>query len=451
MVQLKLDDLSINLYSDEAPKPTFTTCSKATIGRERKNDELLDLFLVGVQWKAAPDNSAQLEPLIEFSIPDALDPESTKKWGQVNQGLGKLLQDYAELILKGHIVEMPPDREAAGGNFEINLKPGAEPPNQPPQRLGLHLQPELEKQLKDLLARGYIQHSNSAFGAPVLFVKKKDGSWRMHAHMCVDYRELNDLTVKMKYPLPRADDLLDSLNGATVFTSLDAVQGYHQCRVKLDVLHKNNIQLAPHKCRFGVAEVEFLGHIVSAKGIRPDPKKVSAINEWTAPSNVTGLKSFTGAVNFHRRHIEHCASIMAPLNRLTKKDTPYIRGPEQQAAFEELKDALINAPVLRAPVYGGMFYLYADASGIGMGGALYQDFADGRHPIAFWSRCYTLAENNYSVPDQELCAVVHALKYFEHCVKNAQVTVLSDHLGHATFLSKKGIKETYRHIRWKDF
>ncbi|KAH7624286.1 putative Transposon Ty3-G Gag-Pol polyprotein [Nannochloris sp. 'desiccata'] len=371
----------------------------------------------------------------------------------MKKDLNLVLDDFRDLILKGYLVEMPPDREKDGGNFTIKLKPGAEPPNQPPRRLGLHLQPELEKQLKDLLARGYIQHSNSEFGAPVLFVKKKDGTWRL----CVDYRELNDLTVKLKYPLPRTDDLLDSIEGATVFSSLDAVQGYHQCRVRVDdvpktafrtqyghyeylvlpfgltnapahfqkymhhifreanllgvtvlvylddilifsknleehaqhvravleVLHKNKIQLAPHKCRFGLAEVEFLGHLVSANGIRPDPKKVAAIAEWTAPTNVSELKSFTGAVNFHRRHIEHCASIMAPLNKLTKKETPYIWGTEQQAAFDDLKQALISAPVLRPPKFGGMFHLYTDASGVGMGGALYQDFDDGRHLRVF--------------------------------------------------------------------
>ncbi|KAL4542538.1 hypothetical protein Ndes2526B_g04008 [Nannochloris sp. 'desiccata'] len=118
---------------------------------------------------------------------------------------------------------------------------------------------------------------------------------------------------------------------------------------------------------------------------------------------------------------------------------------------KDLNLALISAPVLRPPKFGGMFHLYTDASGVGMGGALYQDFDDGRHPIAFWSSCYTPAQLNYGVPEQELCAVILALKYFEHYLKNAQVTVLSDHMGLSTFLTKKGIKETRRHMRWKDF
>ncbi|KAG7674175.1 hypothetical protein KSW81_006007 [Nannochloris sp. 'desiccata'] len=512
------DGMELLLYSDKAPAPSFPLCSMATYERDLRLNQVQDVFVVAVQWKTDPLSDS---PILDVSIPDHFDEETRTKWKQMKKDLNLVLDDFRDLILKGYLVEMPPDREKDGGNFTIKLKPGAEPPNQPPRRLGLHLQPELEKQLKDLLARGYIQHSNSEFGAPVLFVKKKDGTWRL----CVDYRELNDLTVKLKYPLPRTDDLLDSIEGATVFSSLDAVQGYHQCRVRVDdvpktafrtqyghyeylvlpfgltnapahfqkymhhifreanllgvtvlvylddilifsknleehaqhvravleVLHKNKIQLAPHKCRFGLAEVEFLGHLVSANGIRPDPKKVAAIAEWTAPTNVSELKSFTGAVNFHRRHIEHCASIMAPLNKLTKKETPYIWGTEQQAAFDDLKQALISAPVLRPPKFGGMFHLYTDASGVGMGGALYQDFDDGRHPIAFWSSCYTPAQLNYGVPEQELCAVILALKYFEHYLKNAQVTVLSDHMGLSTFLTKKGIKETRRHMRWKDF
>ena len=93
---------------------------------------------------------------------------------------------------------------------------------------------ELKVQLQELLDKGFIQPSISPWGAPVLFVKKKDGSMRM----CVDYRELNKLTIKNKYPLPRIDDLFDQLRGAQVFSKIDLRSGYHQLKVKAEDVEK---------------------------------------------------------------------------------------------------------------------------------------------------------------------------------------------------------------------
>ena len=95
-------------------------------------------------------------------------------------------------------------------------------------RLAPHELEELIKQLDDLLEKGLVEPSCSPYGAPVLFVKKKDGSMRM----CIDYRKLNSCTIKNSYPLPRIDDLLDQLHGANVFSSLDLRSGYHQVRIK---------------------------------------------------------------------------------------------------------------------------------------------------------------------------------------------------------------------------
>ena len=107
---------------------------------------------------------------------------------------------------------------------EIKITPGSEPPNRPPYRLGPAEQDELEIQIKDLLAQGFIRPSSSPYGAPVLFVPKKDGRWRM----CVDYHALNKQTIKDKFPLPRIDGLLDRLGGSRVFSKLDLASGYHQ-------------------------------------------------------------------------------------------------------------------------------------------------------------------------------------------------------------------------------
>ncbi|KAJ9556778.1 hypothetical protein OSB04_011392 [Centaurea solstitialis] len=118
--------------------------------------------------------------------------------------------------------------------FRIDLVPGAAPVAKSPYRLAPPEMQELSNQLEELLAKGFIRPSSSPWGAPILFVKKKDGSLRM----CIDYRELNKLTVKNRYPLPRIDDLFDQLQGAAWFSKIDLRSGYHQLKVREEDVHK---------------------------------------------------------------------------------------------------------------------------------------------------------------------------------------------------------------------
>ncbi|GJT73580.1 putative reverse transcriptase domain-containing protein [Tanacetum coccineum] len=120
---------------------------------------------------------------------------------------------------------LPPIRQV---EFQIDLIPGATPIARAPYRLAPSEMQELSNQLQELADRGFIRPSTSPWGAPVLFVKKKDGSFRM----CIDYRELNKLTVKNRYPLPRIDDLFDQLQGSSVYSKIDLRSGYHQLRVR---------------------------------------------------------------------------------------------------------------------------------------------------------------------------------------------------------------------------
>ena len=119
---------------------------------------------------------------------------------------------------------IPPEREI---DFGIDLLPNTNPISIPPYRMAPAELKELKEQLKDLLDKGFIRPSKSPWGAPVLFVRKKDGSLRM----CIDYRQLNKVTIKNRYPLPRIDDLFDQLVGASYFSKIDLRSGYHQIRV----------------------------------------------------------------------------------------------------------------------------------------------------------------------------------------------------------------------------
>jgi hypothetical protein len=120
---------------------------------------------------------------------------------------------------------LPPDREV---EVSIDVLPGTTPVAQPPYRMAPAELAELKIQLQELLDKGFIRPSNSPWGAPLLFVKKKDGTLRL----CIDYRQLNRATVKNKYPLPRIDDLFDQLKGAKVFSKIDLRSGYYQLRIK---------------------------------------------------------------------------------------------------------------------------------------------------------------------------------------------------------------------------
>jgi hypothetical protein len=120
---------------------------------------------------------------------------------------------------------MPPDRDI---EFLIELKPGTTPIYKTLYRMATPELAELKEHVKELLEKGFIRPSSSPWGAPVIFVLKKDGTERL----CVDYRALNEVTVKNKYPLPRIDDLFDQLRGACVFSKIDLRSGYHQLKIR---------------------------------------------------------------------------------------------------------------------------------------------------------------------------------------------------------------------------
>jgi hypothetical protein len=136
----------------------------------------------------------------------------------------RVVCDYPD-VFPDDLPGMPPERDI---EFIIDLLPGSAPIAKRPYRMSVGELEELKKQLKELLDKGYIHPSSSPWGAPVIFVEKKDGTQRM----CVDYRALNEVTIKNKYPLPRIEDLFDQLKGAKVFSKIDFRSGYHQLRIR---------------------------------------------------------------------------------------------------------------------------------------------------------------------------------------------------------------------------
>ncbi|GJR11309.1 putative reverse transcriptase domain-containing protein [Tanacetum coccineum] len=156
-----------------------------------------------------------------------------------------IVQDFPE-VFPEDLPGLPPTRQV---EFQIDLVSGAAPVARAPYRLAPSEMKELSEQLKELSDKGFIRPSSSPWGAPVLFVKKKDGSFRM----CIDYRELNKLTVKNRYPLPRIDDLFDQLQGSSVYSKIDLRSGYHQLRVR-----EEDIPKTAFRTRYGHYEFQVM-------------------------------------------------------------------------------------------------------------------------------------------------------------------------------------------------
>ena len=160
--------------------------------------------------------------------------------GKLKELVDEFKDVFPDTLPKGR----PPKRDIV---HEIRTEEGVKPPSRPPYRLGPAEQDEMEEQVKDLLAQGFIRPSASPYGAPILFVPKKDGRWRM----CIDYRALNKQTIKDQFPLPCIDSLLERLGQATVFTKLDLASGYHQI-----AMEETSIQKTAFRTNFG--HFEFL-------------------------------------------------------------------------------------------------------------------------------------------------------------------------------------------------
>jgi hypothetical protein len=161
--------------------------------------------------------------------------DNSEKEGQ--ERMERLLSEHEVVFVEPR--ELPPPRSH---NHRIILQKGYGPVNVKPYRYPFHKKTEIEEQVKDMLGRGIIRPSNSPYSSPVLLVKKKEGTWRM----CVDYRELNKITVKDKFPIPVIDELLDELNGVKYFTKLDLRSGYHQVRVADEDVEKTTFRTHGH-------------------------------------------------------------------------------------------------------------------------------------------------------------------------------------------------------------
>ena len=313
--------------------------------------------------------------------------------------------------------------------------------------------------------------------------------------MCIDYQQINKVTVKNKYSLLRIEDLFDQLKGASVFSEIDLRSGYYQLRVKevdvpkttfrtryghydflvmlfgltnapaafmdlmnrvfrpyldqfvmvfiddilvysknaqehehhlrivLQTLRENRLFAKLSKCDFWLKEVSFLGHIVSAEGIRVDPVQIEAIVNWKPPRNVTEVRSFLGLAGYYRRFVQGFSVIASSLTRLLWKGVKFEWDDKCQSSFKRLKEILVEAPVLIQPTSGRDYTVYSDASRICLGCVLMED---GK-VVAYASRQLKPHEQNYPTHDLKLAAIVFALKFWRHYLYGDKCRIFTDH------------------------
>lgn len=211
-------------------------------------------------------------------------------------------------------------------------------------------------------------------------------------------------------------------------------------------LREANLRLKPSKCHFVKPEVEYLGHVVSADGLKPNPAKIRSVKEFPVPTNTTGVKAFLGLCNYYRRFIKGFAQIASPINKITSKNVKFEWTPECQKAFETLKGALVSAPVLSYPDFELPFQLYVDASQTGIGLTLGQ-IIDGKDVvIAYAGRDLNRAERNYSATEREALAVIDGIKRFQPYLYGRKFTIHTDHNALKWLMSIKD--PTGRVARW---
>ncbi|KAG8478562.1 hypothetical protein CXB51_028470 [Gossypium anomalum] len=346
-------------------------CKRKTIDLRCANDEIIRVESTSLNGLPAVISSMLAQKYVKKGCEAYLAYVLDSKESEKKLELVPVVCEYSDVFLE-ELPGLPPVREV---EFGIELIPGTTPILIAPYRMVPTKLKELKVQLQELTDRVFARPSCSPWDAPVLFVKKKDRTMRM----CIDYRQLNKVTIKNKYPLPRIDDLFDQLKGASVFSKIDLRSGYYQLRVRdLDVpktafgmryghyeflvmsfgltnipaiLRDKQLYAKFSKCEFWLREISFLGHVVSTSGIRVDPSKISTILDWKPPRNVTEVWSFLGLVGYYRQLVKGFSMIATPMTKLLQKDVKFEWSEKCQKSFDQLKTYLTKAPEGRVVAY----------------------------------------------------------------------------------------------------
>ena len=192
-------------------------------------------------------------------------------------------------------------------------------------------------------------------------------------------------------------------------------------------LREHNLKLQPNKCSFLRKEIAYLGHVISEDGIKPDPKKTDAVQNFPTPKTPKHIKSFMGLASYYRKFIPNFSEIASPLNHLLKKDVKFNFDARCKDSFEKLKKKLINPPILQFPDFSREFLVTTDASLNAIGGVLSQGTIGQDLPIAYASRTLNKAERNYSTIERELLGIIWTVQHFRPYLFGRKFRILTDH------------------------
>ena len=225
---------------------------------------------------------------------------------------------------------------------------------------------------------------------------------------------------------------------------------FEQCLNNLETVLQRckdkQLALNWEKCHFMVTEGIVLGHKISATGLEVDESKISIIKTLAPPTTIKGIRSFLGHAGFYRRFIKDFSKIARPLCRLLEKDTKFNFDDSCNAAFEEIKIRLVQAPIMAAPNWDQEFEIMCDASDFAMGAVLGQRKEKIFRAIYYASRTFNEAQENYSTTEKEMLAIVFACEKFRPYILGSHVIVHTDHAAIKYLMSKKEAKP--RLIRW---
>src|SRR6202021_1696855 len=418
----------------ETPKTSATNATNATTAtnaRNIKNNSKDTLELTATNARPIPETP------VTHKTPECTVPTHEQIQDSDLKLIPPEFHDFADVFSKKEAQKLPEHRPY---DLRIGTEEGKTPPFGPVYNLSPAELKVLKEYIDDNLAKGFIRHSRSPAGAPILFVKKKDGNLRL----CVDYHGINNITVKNRYPLPLASEFIDRIGNSKYFTTLALRAGSHslrmapgeewktafRCRYGLfeytvipfglcnapgafqhftndafrdyldsfveiyldDILihsetleeHKEHVRLVlerlrekglyakPQKCQFMSPEVRFLGYLLSADGIGPEPERITAVTEWPTPTSAHDIRRFLGLANFYRKFIEKYSEIAAPMTALLRKDVPFVWDDVTQHSFDTLKKAFTSAPILKHFDRSRPTVLEADASDQALGGTISQ-------------------------------------------------------------------------------
>ena len=253
----------------------------------------------------------------------------------------------------------------------------------------------------------------------------------------VDFLETREVVIYL-------DDIL--IVAKTLYCLIQLTYGILQHLLDLD------LYLCPEKCSFNQTLVEYLGLIISKGELRMDPVKLNTVNNWLTPKTMKDVQNILGFCNFYQHFVKNYSALARSLFNLTKKNTPFYWGVEEEQAFCALQTTLTTAPVLLLPDYGKLFTLITDASDYATGAILEQEDAFGcSHPVAYFSKSLQPVERNYEIHDKELLAIVQSLKHFCHYLQGNehQTKIFSDHANLQYFTTKQNI--TWQQSCWALF